>query len=169
VDRLTPKQERYCQERVKGLSQRQAYKVAFAPPTMGDLTIDAKASILEKTDKIRIRLKALQDDLAREVVWDKKRSLDALIGLYETAESNLERSSENGSFYIDSSLVNAGIKAFETINKMLGINAPDKIDIGTNDLQAIKISFSKPKADKTKDPAIVGEYTPKTDTTEKGG
>jgi hypothetical protein len=123
---LTVKQERFTQGLFKGLSQRKAYKQVFDCKDMSDPVIDNKASILANKGEVRVRLKNLQDAVAETNMWDRKRSLDALIGLYEKAETNIDRTDESGVQYADSSLINAGIKAVETINKMLGINEPDR-------------------------------------------
>ncbi len=59
--KLTPKQEKYVQELIKGKSQRQAYKAAYNAKNMSDKTIDVKASQLLKRDKVRIRYEELRN------------------------------------------------------------------------------------------------------------
>jgi hypothetical protein len=64
--------------------------------------------------------------------------------------------------------ISGDVSAFNSIRDLVGEKPKERIGIGADDdLEEIRISFTKPKVDKTKDPAIVGEYTPKTDTTEK--
>ena len=52
---LTTKQELFIQGLIKGYSQREAYKMAYEADNMKNETIDSKASILFKTEKIRAR------------------------------------------------------------------------------------------------------------------
>ena len=59
-DKLTIKQEKYVNERLKGKSQRSAYKAAYNAENMKDSTIDVTACNLEKKDKIAIRLQELR-------------------------------------------------------------------------------------------------------------
>jgi hypothetical protein len=59
---LTPKQERYVEELVKGKTQRQAYKAAYNASRMKDSTIDNKASWLLTKDEIRARYNELMEE-----------------------------------------------------------------------------------------------------------
>lgn len=61
---LTKKQEIFVQELIKGKSQREAYKKAYDASKMKDTTIDSKASILFKDEKVRARF----DELKGKVV-----------------------------------------------------------------------------------------------------
>lgn len=56
---MTPKQEKFCQEIVKGQSQSAAYRVAFKPKRMKATSLHVKASVLAKSDKVRLRLAEL--------------------------------------------------------------------------------------------------------------
>lgn len=62
---LTPKQEHFIQNIVKGMSQREAYKNSYNAKNMADDTIDNKACKLFNSDKIRARydelIKRLED------------------------------------------------------------------------------------------------------------
>lgn len=60
---LTQKQEKYVQNLVAGMSQREAYKDAYNALKMKDSTIDEKASRLLSQDKVRARY----DDLMGRV------------------------------------------------------------------------------------------------------
>ena len=52
---LTPKQEKFVQNLVKGMSQREAYKDSYNAEKMADSTIDSKACLLFKKEKVRAR------------------------------------------------------------------------------------------------------------------
>lgn len=56
---LTDKQEKFVQGLMKGLSQREAYKQAYSTSKMKESTIDEKACILLKNDKVRARFEDL--------------------------------------------------------------------------------------------------------------
>ena len=60
---LTTKQELFIQGLIKGYSQREAYKMAYEADNMKNETIDSKASILFKTEKIRARYEELKNEL----------------------------------------------------------------------------------------------------------
>ena len=62
---LTPKQEKFIQELIKGKSQREAYKAAYNASNMADKTIDEKASRLFKQDKLRARYEQLRDKVIK--------------------------------------------------------------------------------------------------------
>ena len=58
---LTPKQERFVQELIKGKSQREAYKIAYpSSKKWKNESIDSKASNLFKNVKVRTRYEELQ-------------------------------------------------------------------------------------------------------------
>lgn len=59
-DKLTIKQEKYCNERIKGKSQRQAYKAAYPDDKSTDKTIDESACRLESSHKVSARLAYLR-------------------------------------------------------------------------------------------------------------
>ena len=63
MNNLTPKQERFIQNIVSGMTQRQAYKEAFNPPNTSDEAIDVDACRLFKNPKINLRYKELIEEL----------------------------------------------------------------------------------------------------------
>ncbi|MCE5227871.1 MAG: terminase small subunit [Porphyromonadaceae bacterium] len=75
---LTPKQETFTQGLFKGQSQREAYKEAFDTSRMNDNTIDVKACQLANTDKIRVRLAELQDELKERNMVTVEKVLNEL-------------------------------------------------------------------------------------------
>ena len=75
--KLTEKQEKYCQYRFQGLTQRQAYKKAF-PNNCTNESIDAKASTLEKTFKIQERLNELRGKVEKKSILSVQEILELL-------------------------------------------------------------------------------------------
>jgi phage terminase small subunit len=103
-DKLTPKQEKFIQNIIKGMSQRQAYRDAFNPDNTSDKTVDEKACRLFNEDKIQARYSDLIKELEKEAIMTalEKRKL-----LKELA---LDK--ENS--------VNDRLKALDIDNKMAG-------------------------------------------------
>ena len=56
---LTPKQEKFVMALIEGMSQRQAYKIAYNSENMKNTTIDNNAYKLFKKDNIQLRYKEL--------------------------------------------------------------------------------------------------------------
>lgn len=75
---LTPKQEKFVQGLFTGMSQREAYKQAFDTTRMNDNTIDVKACQLANTDKIRIRLAELTEELKNRNMVTVEKVLNEL-------------------------------------------------------------------------------------------
>ena len=84
-DKLTIKQERYVQGLFAGLSQREAYKQAYPCKNMTDKTIDERACVLAKNDKVMTRLNELQDKLCNRNMVTVERVLQeyARLGFFD--------------------------------------------------------------------------------------
>ena len=59
---LTQRQEKFVRALIAGKSQRQAYKEAYNAANMKDKTIDERASVLFKNDKIKTRYNELLEE-----------------------------------------------------------------------------------------------------------
>ena len=101
---LTPKQELFVQNLVKGMSQREAYKNSYNAKNMKDEVIDNNASTLFKNNEISIRYKELikeADDKAIMTAKERKIWLTKMID--SPNASNTDR-----------------LKALDLLNKMGG-------------------------------------------------
>lgn len=101
---LTPKQELFVQNLVKGMSQREAYKNSYSAENMKDEVIDNNASTLFKSNEISVRYKELikeADDKAIMTAKERKIWLTELIN--SSNASNTDR-----------------LKALDLLNKMGG-------------------------------------------------
>lgn len=101
---LTPKQELFVQNLVKGMSQREAYKNSYSAENMKDEVIDNNASTLFKNNEISIRYKELikeADDKAIMTAKERKIWLTKMID--SPNASNTDR-----------------LKALDLLNKMGG-------------------------------------------------
>lgn len=82
----SPQQELYVKHRSMGDSQRVAYRKAYKNRTGKDLSIDQKASRLERHAHIRARLAFIQRQAADETVMSVRRRKQLLT---QVAEENL--------------------------------------------------------------------------------
>ena len=76
--KLTPKQERFCQEIVKGKSQADAYRAAFNAKKMLDDTIYSRASELRADRKIAGRIQEIQGPLLAKVRVTREEWLEKM-------------------------------------------------------------------------------------------
>ncbi len=75
---LSGKRELFVRKIVEGLSQAEAYRVAYSTGKMSDKTVWEKASRLMADDKVRARVKELQDQLSDESIMTAKERLEWL-------------------------------------------------------------------------------------------
>lgn len=104
MNELTPKQERFIQNIVSGMSQRQAYKDAYDAENMKDETIDKEACLLFNSPNIAERYNELINKLEDEAIMtaiEKRRMLREMA--MDKQNSITDR-----------------IKAIDTDNKMAG-------------------------------------------------
>ena len=62
VATLTPKQKKFCLEYVRTANASEAYRLAYDTSNMKQTTVNEKASLLLKEDKIRTRVAELQEE-----------------------------------------------------------------------------------------------------------
>lgn len=104
MNELTPKQERFIQNIVSGMSQRQAYKDAYDAENMTDESIDVEACKLFNSPNVSQRYKELinkLEDAAIMTAIEKRRML-----------KEMAMNKENS--------ITDRIKAIDTDNKMAG-------------------------------------------------
>jgi phage terminase small subunit len=115
IQKLTPKQEAFCNTYVELGNASEAYRRAFDAGAMKSETVNRKAVELLNNGKITARVEALQSELKSKSDITKGRVLNELAKIG----------------FADTDNLNAKIKALETINKMLGFNEPEKKDVTT--------------------------------------
>ena len=101
---LTAKQEKFVQNLLQGMSQREAYKNSYNAENMLDKTIDNKASKLLKKDEVRARFNELRAKLEEEAVlsaFEKRMVLREIVMSKDSSRADK-------------------IKAIDTDNKMSG-------------------------------------------------
>lgn len=116
-EKLTLKQEKYVQNLIKGMSQRQAYKEAFDTSKMKDETIDVRACELLKDSKVKVRynelLKKLEDEAIMSAKERKKWLSDVIKGNVKHISYNT-----NGEEYENEAYISDKLKAVDLLNKM---------------------------------------------------
>ena len=118
-EKLTPKQERFVQNIVSGMSQRQAYKDAYNAENMANDTIDNKACKLFNSDKIRARYEELIKMLENKAIMTAE---ERMIWLSDVVKGNIKHISYggNGQVYENEAYISDKLRAIDTLNKMSG-------------------------------------------------
>jgi len=119
---LTAKQEQFCQNIIRGMSQHDAYKNAYDVKKMSNKAVDEEACKLIKSPKVSQRVFELKElatfvatqKISQELVWTREMSIKALAGIYK--DPNAPHS--------------AKVSAVKEINAMHGYNEATKINIG---------------------------------------
>lgn len=117
---LTVKQEKFVQNIIKGMSQREAYKNSYDASKMKNKTIDDKASLLFKKEEIRARYEELVKRLEDKSIMSAK---ERMRWLSRVVNGDIK---EKKYIYIDGEKnvqdletdINTKIKAIDTLNKM---------------------------------------------------
>lgn len=116
---LTSKQEKFIQALVAGKSQRQAYKEAYNAANMKDKTIDERASVLFKNDKIKTRYNELLEEHKKKALYTRENAVNDLIWIKEEAKEDILK---NGIRQANSTTYVNSIKELSTLNDLY----PDK-------------------------------------------
>lgn len=101
---LTPKQEKFVQSLIQGMSQADAYRSAYATKNMSDKTIHEAASRLVADSKVSARLSELREQMTKDTIMSAQRRLEWLT---EAIANN-------------DIAVNDKLKAIDIMNKMQG-------------------------------------------------
>ena len=107
MSNLTPKQEAFVQALIAGKSQREAYKEAYNATNMKDKTIDEKACVLFKTDKVRKRYEELLEEHKQKALYTREEAINDLIWIKEKAREDISNPKiglrqANGTIYLNS-------------------------------------------------------------------
>jgi hypothetical protein len=121
MEGLTPKQERFAQAVADGMTQADAYRVAFdVAPTTKPETIHKRASELMADGDVSGRVAELRQKLEQKALWTREMSVKALVRAYQKAESK-----ENAT---------GMTAAVRELNAMHGYNEPQRIDVTTREI-----------------------------------
>lgn len=139
-ENLTPKQERFIQNIVSGMSQRQAYKDAYNVENMSDEAIDVEACRLFNDTKISLRYRELMDKLQDEAIMTAK---ERMVWLSDVVKGKIKHTSygSDGEAYENEAYIGDKLRAIDTLNKMSG-EYVTKIDADVNSDVNINIELS---------------------------
>ena len=120
---LTPKQEKYVQGLVAGLSQRQAYIQAYSTKNMKDTTIDNNAYKLMQNNEISTRYNELMEEHKDKALWTREEAVNELKWLYKQAIKSIEDQDEG---YVRQGTSSALLGAIQELNKLEDLYPSDK-------------------------------------------
>ena len=127
-EKLTPKQEKFIQNVVSGMSQREAYKNSYNAENMKDEVIDVRACELFNDSKIKVRYQELMEKLEDEAIMTAKQRMKWLSDvvnniqkedIYLTADKGAE-GMEDVKIGSKNADLNTKMKAIDILNKMSG-------------------------------------------------
>lgn len=135
---LTPKQEKFVQELIKGKSQREAYKTAYNAKNMTDNSIDVNASKLLKNTKVALRYKELKSKVIERA--EEKAIITAEEIIKEIANIAKDDISNYLEFKTVKTVVNHDEETGEPIiDYRTIVDMKDSIDIDTKNISEISI------------------------------
>ena len=114
-NKLTAKQELFCQTIADGKDQATAYRTAYDAENMKDESVYPQASKLMKDPKIAIRVSELKAEVAEKQLWTREMSVLGLMKAFEVAEREKQAAGMTG--------------AVKELNIMHGFNEPTKLTV----------------------------------------
>ena len=122
VNKLTPKQETFCQEYIKCGNASQAYRKAYDCENMKPETINVKACELLKNGNITVRIKELDEQKLNNNIADAQEIQETLTKLLRGQEvEQVPMMSDTGLVMAEKIVTPKDrIKAGETLAKMRG-------------------------------------------------
>lgn len=121
---LTPKQEKFIQNVVSGMSQREAYKKAYNAKYNNN-AIDIKASQLFNSDKVKVRYQELMKRLEDKAIMTAE---ERMIWLTKVVKGEMKEEvpvmtndeEEGFTIKLAPTKIDTKLKALDTLNKMSG-------------------------------------------------
>lgn len=139
---LTPKQEKFVRNLVKGMSQREAYKNAYDAENMTDKSIDEEACRLFSDIKVSSRYHELIERAATASVMTAQERLEFLTEvIMDIQREHKVHITEDGKLeYDEAADLNTKLKAVDLMNKMQG-EYTTKIEADVNSEVTINIEL----------------------------
>ena len=119
MSNLTPKQEKFVQALISGMSQYEAYKEAYNATRMKDATIYNNAYKLMQNNEILTRYNELLEEHKKKALYTREEAVNDLIWIKEESKEDILKNGirqANSTTYINS------IKELSTLNDLY----PDK-------------------------------------------
>ena len=145
-EELTPKQERFIQNIVSGMSQREAYKNSYNAENMSDDTIDKEACLLFNSPKISERYKELMEQLEDKAIMSAKERmiwLSKVVNgeILEDVPLMTDIQEDKVNTIKCPTKIETKLKALDTLNKMSG-EYITKVEADLNTDVSINIELS---------------------------
>lgn len=129
---LTPKREKFVQNLISGMSQREAYRNAYDASRMKDATIDRRASELAQNGEIRARLTELQAEFTERALYTREQAVKDLRWIQGNARDDIEL---NG---LNKANAPAFLNATKQLTDLCGLNV-QKLEISGVDKEISKL------------------------------
>lgn len=129
---LTPKREKFVQNLIAGMSQREAYRNSYNASRMKEATIDRRASELAQNGEIRARLEELQGEFAKRALYTREQAVEDLRWVQQNARGDIE---VNG---INKANAPAFLNATKQLTDLCGLNV-QKLEISGVDKEISKL------------------------------
>lgn len=130
---LTPKREKFVQNLIAGMSQREAYRKAFPSAVKWkDATVDSKASELFGNDEILERYNQLQAEFAARALYTREEAVKDLRWMQDEARKDIDG---NG---INKANAPAFLNATKQLADLCGLNV-QKVEISGVDRETSKL------------------------------
>jgi phage terminase small subunit len=110
---LTPKQEAFAQAFVTLGIASEAYKQAYDAEAMNDNSVRVEACLLLKNENVAARVKMLQNDAKEALQITREMIASKMFDIMSNTKDE-----------------KTAIKAGESLSKLMGLNEPDKLDLG---------------------------------------
>ena len=124
---LTPKQEKFVQNIINGMTQRQAYKDAYDAEKMKDEVVDVRACELFNNSKVKVRYQELMERLEDKAIMSARERMkwlsDVVVGNIKETVAVMKTDADGNSEMIEKefpSKLDTKLKALDTLNKMSG-------------------------------------------------
>ena len=122
---LTQRQEKFVRALIAGKSQRQAYKEAYNAANMKDKTIDERASVLFKNDKIKTRYDELLEEHKKKALYTRENAVNEDLEIIQ----NMVEEIKNDQFFDENEDVqfdrNIAVYVDKSDTKKLGKEHPE--------------------------------------------
>lgn len=124
-DALTQKQEMYCQARMRGLSQRKAYREVYENARrMKDATVDSRACTLEADPKVNARLRELKRAAAAAATKSRAEVIAGMSVAFDRSLENLVYKTDFGA--IDKGAISGVTQLGKTLVDLLPDDAAEE-------------------------------------------
>ena len=124
---LTLKQEKFVQNIINGMTQRQAYKEAYAAEKMKDEVVDVRACELFNNSKVKVRYQELMERLEDKAIMSARERMkwlsDVVAGNIKETVAVMKTDADGNSEMIEKefpSKLDTKLRALDTLNKMSG-------------------------------------------------